>query len=368
MRTSLTPFRLFMTADAVGGVFHYALDLIAGLAGHHVHTTLAMLGPPMSQNQRTAAQANGATVIETGLPLDWLAPDAGSVAEAAAEVANLASRYQANVVHLNMPALALASYRVPVAAVVHSCVASWWECVKRTEIPADFCWRTQLLARGLKAASTLVCPSRTFARMVSTIYGCPAVVVHNGRSSAPASGAKLEPVAFTAGRLWDEGKNLTTLDSAAGLMDIPLYAAGPLAGPNAAQVNVRHIKPVGVLSETELRAHLARRPIFVCASLYEPFGLTVLEAAQAGCALVLSDIPTFRELWQGAAVFASAKEPLTFAEIITSVAADPSLRSVLGRRAQARAQIYTVEAMTERMIKIYVALLGFEASRREAGA
>ena len=36
---------------------------------------------------------------------------------------------------------------------------------------------------------------------------------------------------------------------------------------------------------------------------YEPFGLAVLEAAQAGCALVLSDIPTFRELWDGAAMF-----------------------------------------------------------------
>jgi hypothetical protein len=35
----------------------------------------------------------------------------------------------------------------------------------------------------------------------------------------------------------------------------------------------------------------------------EPFGLAVLEAAQAGCPLVLSDLPGFRELWDGAALF-----------------------------------------------------------------
>ena len=48
---------------------------------------------------------------------------------------------------------------------------------------------------------------------------------------------------------------------------------------------------------------MARTAVFVSPALYEPFGLAVLEAAQAGCALVLSDIPTFRELWDGVALF-----------------------------------------------------------------
>ena len=39
------PTRLLMTADAVGGVWTYALDLAAGLAPFGVETTLAVLGP-----------------------------------------------------------------------------------------------------------------------------------------------------------------------------------------------------------------------------------------------------------------------------------------------------------------------------------
>ena len=74
-------------------------------------------------------------------------------------------------------------------------------------------------------------------------------------------------------------------------------------------------EPIQVVDKTqhyqELAEHydtaiLPTRPIFVSVSRYEPFGLAVLEAAHAGCALVLSDIPTFRELWQGAASFVIA--------------------------------------------------------------
>jgi glycogen(starch) synthase len=36
---------------------------------------------------------------------------------------------------------------------------------------------------------------------------------------------------------------------------------------------------------------------------YEPFGLSVLEAALSGCALVLGDIASLREVWGGAACY-----------------------------------------------------------------
>ncbi len=108
---------------------------------------------------------------------------------------------------------------------------------------------------------------------------------------------------FTAGRLWDEGKDLPTLDSAAGRTGLSAAAAGPLAGPDGQALTLQHVHPLGRLSDAELQARLAVRPIFVSTSLYEPFGLAVLEAAQAGCPLVLCDIATFRELWDGAAIF-----------------------------------------------------------------
>ena len=116
---------------------------------------------------------------------------------------------------------------------------------------------------------------------------------------AQRRGAALRDFAFTAGRLWDEGKNIATLDRAAACLGIPFQAAGPLVGPNGQRVALAHLHPLGAIDERTLADYLSARPVFVSAARYEPFGLAVLEAALAGCPLVLADIPTFRELWDG---------------------------------------------------------------------
>jgi glycosyltransferase involved in cell wall biosynthesis len=53
----------------------------------------------------------------------------------------------------------------------------------------------------------------------------------------------------------------------------------------------------------ELDDWLARAAIYVSPARYDPFGLLPLQAALHGCALLLSDIPSYRELWDGAACF-----------------------------------------------------------------
>ena len=134
------------------------------------------------------------------------------------------------------------------------------------------------------------------------------------------------PFAFTAGRLWDEGKNLRTIDRAAGRLagSVPVLAAGPTDGPGGARIALHHARPLGRLRADEIARRLAERPIFVSAARYEPFGLSVLEAAQAGCALVLSDIPTFRELWDGAADFVPADDDRALAAAIERAARGPA--------------------------------------------
>jgi glycosyltransferase involved in cell wall biosynthesis len=91
----------------------------------------------------------------------------------------------------------------------------------------------------------------------------------------------------------------------------------------------------------------------VSAASFEPFGLAVLEAAQAGCPLVLSDIPTFRELWDGAALFVAPDSEIDVAQAIESLIADPALRAQLGAAAVERAALYTPAAMAEGMLGIY---------------
>ena len=79
----------------------------------------------------------------------------------------------------------------------------------------------------------------------------------------------------------------------------------------------------------------------------------MLEAAGAGCPLVLSDIPTFRELWDGAALFVPALDSAGFAEAIGDLVGDDFRRDSLGRAARERAALYVPRTMAEAMARIY---------------
>ena len=369
--------KVLITADAVGGVWQYSTELAAGLSRLGIGTVLAVMGPAASDEQLAAARIPGVELIETGLALDWLAEDGASLRVAGAAILGLAHAHGASLVQLNTPALAAETeFDLPVVAVQHSCVATWWEAVQGSPLPADFAWRTELNRRGLHAADAVVTPTTAFGEMVRRRYALAEAprTVHNGRTPPQLPNSAPHDFVFTAGRLWDEGKNLGTLDAAARTIGVPVRAAGPLKGPNGAEVMFEHLHCLGNLGDEELARWLSARPVFVSAALYEPFGLAVLEAASAGCPLILSDIPTFRELWDDVAIFVPARDETGFTRAIADLVSDDFERAVLGRAARERARRYTPDAMAAQMASLYRGLLPavqrpvLAAARIEVGA
>ncbi len=344
-----------MTADAVGGVWTYALDLARGLAAHDVETTLLVNGPPPSEPPADVA------VVATGLELDWLATAPEQVSDAGRRLAEIVGDLRADVVQLNSPAYgADARFPAPVVGVQHSCTATWWRAVRGDEPwPVDFAWRFDLARRGLLACDALVAPTRAFAAAVQAEYALPEPprAVWNGRDApapaAAAAGAEALAYVLTAGRLWDDSKGMAVLDAAAAGLSAPVVAAGPLASPGGEPAAFARLRTPGVLAPAELQARLRGAAVFVSPSLYEPFGLAVLEAAQLARPLVLSDIATFRELWDGAAVFVPPRDAPALAAALEGLLADPGRRAALGAAAAERARRYTVEAMAAGMMDVF---------------
>jgi glycosyltransferase involved in cell wall biosynthesis len=375
--------KVLLTADAVGGVWQYSLDLARGLSAQGVETVLAVLGPSPSKAQLKLASAiQGLTLVDTGLPLDWLAKTRNSVHSAGEAIAKLAELHGVDIVQLHAPALhgvdivqlhapalaAEAEFPVPVVAVNHSCLSTWWEAVKGTPIDAAYKWRSELGTKGLRKSDRVVTPSAAFSTATRDAHGLATTpsTVHNGRTPLPLPRVAPHDFAFTAGRLWDKGKNAATLDRTAGMLPIPLYAAGPDRGPNGDSIEFEHARGLGNLCEKELARWLAARPVFVSAAVYEPFGLAVLEAATAGCPLVLSDIPTFRELWDGAAIFVPAMDHKAFASAIGELVSDSLLRTQMGEAAKERAADYTPDRMAGDMLAIYRELAAARNSEKAA--
>jgi glycosyltransferase involved in cell wall biosynthesis len=353
----MNDLRLLLVTDAVGGVWTYSLELARALRQLGVETVLAVTGPSPSDMQRAAAA--GVSLIDTGLPLEWLDADATAIANAGKALALIAAREGADVVQTSSAALlAGGAFEQPTIAVQHSCVATWWSAVKGTPLPSDFEWRRDLVARGLDKAAAVIAPTSAFADATEREYGIGEVlVVHNGRTPRHSRPLPQGDFAFAAGRLWDEGKNVRTLDRAAARVDAPFQVAGRSEGPNGAAIMLDNLAEIGELSEARLAGLFAARPIFTSAALYEPFGLCALEAAQAGCALVLSEIPTHRELWDGAAIFVGARDDAAFADAINALLRDRTTRERLGEKAHARARRYTPERMARGMMQVYARVL-----------
>ena len=355
MLPSLTsgPRRLLVTTDAVGGVWRYALDLCAGMAEHGIEPVLAVMGPAASAAQNAEADAVGAYLVETGLPLDWTANDAGAVAAAQRALEELAGPHRCDGAPLHPPALAAARWNLPCVAVAHSCVATWWHANRAGGLPEDFRWRTGLVGAGLAHAHAVIVPTAAHGKAVEAAYGPQQLaVVYNGRRpqhrAVPAA-RRLHSL-LAAGRLWDEAKGAAQLDRFAAQSGIPALAAGPLCGPNGGAVEFRALRALGNLDDRALAREYAACGAFVSLARYEPFGLAVLEAAQAGAPLILSDIASFRELWGGAAQFVPLGDDQALGD---AVEAAFRYGAYWGRKAQDRAARFPPGAMVDGTLAVH---------------
>ena len=113
------------------------------------------------------------------------------------------------------------------------------------------------------------------------------------------------------------------------------------------------IHQVGYVSDEQLRTLYAHASLYVHPSLYEGFGLTVLEAMAAGCPVVTSNVYSLPEVAGDAALLIDPYNVDEIAEAIESVCLDASLKTDLVRRGLARAKTFTWDRCAGKVAAIY---------------
>jgi glycosyltransferase involved in cell wall biosynthesis len=310
--------KVLMTADTVGGVLTYANDLADALRGEEVEVVLATLDD---------------------FRLEWMEDPWEDVKASGEWLLELEQRERPDVVHVNGYAHGALPWRAPCVVVAHSDVCSWFRAVRAEEAPPSWDRYRREVTAGLRRADAVVSITAAVARDVAEQFGVGSKVIHNGSPLSVSSPAK-EPLVLGAGRLWDDAKNLAALDAAAEGLAWPVVVAGDMGSARAA-----HARAVGRLAPEDLAALRARAAIFCSPARYEPFGLAILEAARDRCALVLGDIPSLRELWDGAALFVDPDDPRPALEALIADAAE---RERLAAAAQERSLRYDVPAVAYR--------------------
>jgi glycogen synthase len=368
------PRRVLMTTDPFGGVWTYALELARGLVASDVEVIVASLGGPVSPAQRAAFDRLGerATLYVDHRRLEWMDKPWDDVAATGEWLLRLEREHRPDLVHLNGYAHAALPFRAPVLVVAHSCVCSWWRAVHRCYPPAEFDRYHEVAARGLRAARMVIAPTQAMLSALVAQYGelPSARVIPHGRSPLPSPGLLRENVVLGVGRLWDQAKNLRALADVAPSLPYPwtVRLAGSPRSPQGEEVSLPGVELLGQLPDHSLGAHYDRATIFALPALYEPFGISVLEAAHAGCALVLGDIRNLRENWDGAAIFVAPDDRVALRAAIVELIKRPTVRRGLVTEARARAAALTPGRMCAAYLHVYSSLLATRTDRAGAAA
>ena len=226
---------ILMTADPIGGVWQYSLELCRELAKRDVNVVLAIMGRQLERDERVLLSGlQNVELCESNYKLEWMNEPWSDVEDAGGWLADLESRFQPSLIHLNQYSHGAIPWKVPALVVGHSCVYSWFEAVKGA--PPGPEWRSyrEAVRMGLQGADLVTAPSRSMLASLQKHYGqfAAAEAIYNGRSSARFAPGKKEDFILTAGRLWDEAKNIASLNSIVRKIPWPIYAAGESRAPD----------------------------------------------------------------------------------------------------------------------------------------
>lgn len=365
------PSHVLMTADTIGGVWTFVLELCRVLGKRKIKVTLVTMGRPPEESQSREIRAlSNVRFVPTEYRLEWMDCCESDLESSGRFLLALAEAVKPDLVHCNTYYHASLPFNAPVLLTAHSCISSWWVACKQEPVPDKWKHYEQIITRAIRAADLLIAPTAAYLDLFCLLHGNPrhARVIWNGSDVRQIPTTQKEHFVFSAGRLWDEAKNVSLLCKAALEAGVPLMLGGDQTSPAGSKAEFPGVTVLGRLTREQMHDWMSRALICASPARYEPFGLTILEAAHCGCALVLSDIPTLRELWEGAAIFPHANDLAEWQEVLSYLFAHPEIATAVGEEARARARRYSADAMGAAYVSAYEAVLSHAISKTGVAA
>ena len=148
------------------------------------------------------------------------------------------------------------------------------------------------------------------------------------------------------------------LDVFARLADVPdlhLVMAGPPPSPalQAAASGLGRVHFVGPVDDAQLHGLYRAAALLLFPSLWEGYGMPVLEALAAGCPVVCSTAPALAEVAGDAALCAPAADAAALAAHVRALLDDEALRRRMVARGLARAAAFDVATLGRSLLAWY---------------
>ncbi len=192
-------------------------------------------------------------------------------------------------------------------------------------------WYNFLVPRLCKKALHIFTVSQTVKKEISTYYSIPEnkiSISFNGVSAAMLEASNVivekEKIVLTIGS-FNKRKNIPILIKAFLASQLAKdYKLLIIGKPNAiyAQSDFPASQQIEIMedvSDAKLVAYYQKAEIACFLSLYEGFGIPVLESLQFACKVICADIPVFRELYEGAVYFCNPTKDKDLSEMLNQI-------------------------------------------------
>jgi glycosyltransferase involved in cell wall biosynthesis len=207
-----------------------------------------------------------------------------------------------------------------------------------------------------RRAGAVICVSETTSRDVRELWGIDAeriIVAPHGPGQALAVVPSRDPSHFLYVGDDEPRKDVRTLLAAYACyrerQQSPLeLVLGGSVSAGGSGVSVEHHPTAERLAEL-----YAGAAALIHTSLYEGFGLTLLEAMRAGVPVIAAQVAGAVEVCGEAARYAEPQDPSSFADAMVTVASRPRLRAELGKRGRERVRRFSWDASARAHLEAY---------------
>ena len=337
--------RILFTADPNGAGWMHTITLAGAMSRRGNDVLVASFGPEASPERMAEVGDAGVRLTRVEIPGPTTDPSFVASARAALEV--LVKEWHPAIVQIDRCAFGDLDFDVPKVLMI---AADRTARISRGRGPAR---------RGLLGADAVVSPTRALADEISRRfeYRRPISVIQPGLElgDKPVS---LMPVRKARSGFVFYGKTEEKADGFDVLLEAlkrtRIDAPFRIGGEGARPPLPGWVPDLGWLDAEGRSAAFDKADVAVLPSRDDPFGLRSVEAGLSGCALVLSDLPSYRELWHGAAVLVPPDDADALGEAIRTLATDARKRDECQRLCRARALAgFSADRMVEEYLDVH---------------